>query len=138
MAVEITYDDLWLLCTLGTQYENLKVAAGGLYMEVITTLLSAIVRTSMSSSSETDVASMTEPALTKIALPYWRCGLSATRTMPGMVGRLLSLPLWVSCRQRTSQGRLLQSSAKICCFAVEKPSTLAKVMVRAGAGKVPL
>ena len=55
-----------------------------------------------------------------------------------MVGRLLLLPRWVSCRHRTSQWRLLQSSAKICCLAVEKPLTLADRTVREGPRKDPL
>ena len=41
---------------------------------------------------------------------------------------LLLLPRW----------RLLQSSAKICCLAVEKPLTLANRTVRAGPRKDPL
>ena len=58
----------------------------------------------MLSTSETDEHSITDTALTKIALPYLAWGRAATGTMPGMDGWLLLLPWWVSCRQRTSHG----------------------------------
>ena len=64
----------------------LKSTSGGLYTDVITTLLNSTDRTSMLSTSETDEHSITEPALTKIALPYLAWGRSGTGTMPGMDG----------------------------------------------------
>ena len=59
---------------------------------MVTILFNSTDRISMLSTSETDEYSITEPALTKIALPYLAWGQSVTDTMPGMDGRLLLLP----------------------------------------------
>ena len=51
------------------------------------------------------------------------------------MGSVVAPSVVFSCRQRTSQWRLLQSSAKICCLTDENPSTLMDKTVRAGPKK---
>ena len=55
--------------------------------------------------------------------------LSTMRFIPGILGRFLVGPLWVSCSSRTVQLFTLHSDERISAFSPENPSVLKKIRV---------
>ena len=66
------------------------------------------------------------------ALPYCSCAISATRFIPGTLGRTAPGSLWVSCMHKTSHLWFAHCSARICCLAEESPSMLTDITINAG------
>ena len=76
--------------------------------------------------------------VTNMALPYCECGLSMTKSIPDMLGRMASGPQFVSWMHTTAHGSRCLRSAMSCSFAADSPSTLKDMIVRAGPEKGPL
>ena len=65
------------------------------------------------------------------ALPYCSCAISATRYIPGTLGRTAPGPLLVSDMHKTSNLWFAHSSARICCLAVDSPSMVTDITINA-------
>ena len=81
---------------------------------------------------DVDVDSHVQESRMIKALPYCSCAISATRIIPGTLGRTASGPLWVSCMHKTSHLWFAHSSARICCLAEDSPSILTEITINAG------
>ena len=63
-------------------------------------------------------------------LPYCSCAISATRFIPGTLGRTApGHSTRVSCMHKTSHLWFAHSSARICCLAEDSPSMLTDIPI---------